>query len=117
MGAACDSPSDTTGSDLMLMLAGLYILPPKIFEYLEERISNNVRDDGNFQFSPALDRLRQLPVLAGAQQAAQGAEAAGLRARGPALRHRRPAPVLRDDHRPPQKQRVRPLYYQYTQYL
>ena len=49
----------------MLMLAGLYILPPKIFEYLEERISNNVRDDGNFQFSPALDRLRKEQKLLG----------------------------------------------------
>ena len=44
--------------DSVLTMFGLYILPPKIFELLEERIAGNVRDKGEFQFTPALEKLR-----------------------------------------------------------
>ncbi len=42
-----------------LTVFGEYIIKPQIFDYLEERIANNVRERGEFQLTPALDRLRQ----------------------------------------------------------
>jgi UTP-glucose-1-phosphate uridylyltransferase/mevalonate kinase len=42
-----------------LTLFGQYIIKPQIFEYLEEHITNNVRERGEFQLTSALDRLRQ----------------------------------------------------------
>jgi len=42
-----------------LTVFGQYILTPKIFEYLEENITHNVRERGEFQLTSALDRLRQ----------------------------------------------------------
>jgi UTP--glucose-1-phosphate uridylyltransferase len=42
-----------------LTVFGQYILKPKVFEYLEEHIVNNVRERGEFQLTSALDRLRQ----------------------------------------------------------
>jgi UTP-glucose-1-phosphate uridylyltransferase/mevalonate kinase len=42
-----------------LTVFGLYILKPKIFELLEEQITNNLRQRGEFQLTTALDRLRQ----------------------------------------------------------
>ncbi len=42
-----------------LTVFGQYVLKPKIFEYLEEHIVNNVRERGEFQLTSALDRLRQ----------------------------------------------------------
>ena len=42
-----------------LTVFGQYILSPKIFDYLEEHITNNVRERGEFQLTSALDRLRQ----------------------------------------------------------
>jgi UTP--glucose-1-phosphate uridylyltransferase len=45
--------------DEVLTMFGLYILNPTIFTVLEERISKNVRDAGEFAFTPALDRLRK----------------------------------------------------------
>jgi UTP-glucose-1-phosphate uridylyltransferase/mevalonate kinase len=42
-----------------LTLFGQYIVKPQIFEYLEEHITNNVRERGEFQLTSALDRLRQ----------------------------------------------------------
>jgi len=42
-----------------LTLFGQYILSPKVFDYLEEAIRNNVRERGEFQLTPALDHLRQ----------------------------------------------------------
>eukprot|EP00040_Diaphanoeca_grandis_P027218 m.154386 g.154386 ORF g.154386 m.154386 type:complete len:669 (+) comp30888_c0_seq1:88-2094(+) len=51
--------------DNVLTMFGLYILPPKIFELLGERIDNNVRDKGEFQFTPALEKLRKDSKLLG----------------------------------------------------
>ena len=42
-----------------LTVFGQYIIKPKLFEYLQEHIENNVRDHGEFQLTSALDRLRQ----------------------------------------------------------
>jgi UTP--glucose-1-phosphate uridylyltransferase len=42
-----------------LTLFGQYIIKPQIFDYLEEHITNNVREKGEFQLTSAIDRLRQ----------------------------------------------------------
>ncbi len=42
-----------------LTVFGQYIIKPQIFTYLEEHITNNVRERGEFQLTSALDRLRQ----------------------------------------------------------
>ncbi|MFM8320174.1 MAG: sugar phosphate nucleotidyltransferase, partial [Chloroflexota bacterium] len=47
------------GEDEYYTVFGQYILGPKLFEYLEEHIRNNVRERGEFQLTSALDRLRQ----------------------------------------------------------
>jgi UTP-glucose-1-phosphate uridylyltransferase/mevalonate kinase len=45
--------------DEYLTVFGQYIIDPRIFDYLEEHIKNNVRERGEFQLTSALDRLRQ----------------------------------------------------------
>ena len=45
--------------DRYLTVFGQYILSPQIFTLLEEQIQNNVRQQGEFQLTPALDKLRQ----------------------------------------------------------
>lgn len=45
--------------DNYLTVFGQYIIKPKLFDYLEEHIANNVRERGEFQLTSALDRLRQ----------------------------------------------------------
>jgi UTP--glucose-1-phosphate uridylyltransferase len=42
-----------------LTVFGQYVIKPKIYEYLEDNIQNNVRERGEFQLTSALDRLRQ----------------------------------------------------------
>ena len=42
-----------------LTVFGQYVIQPKLFDYLEEHIRNNVRERGEFQLTSALDRLRQ----------------------------------------------------------
>ncbi len=42
-----------------LTLFGQYILKPKLFDFLKEHIENNVREQGEFQLTSTLDRLRQ----------------------------------------------------------
>jgi UTP-glucose-1-phosphate uridylyltransferase/mevalonate kinase len=42
-----------------LTVFGQYIIQPQLFDFLEEDISNNVRERGEFQLTSALDRLRQ----------------------------------------------------------
>ncbi len=42
-----------------LTVFGQYIIKPKLFDYLREHIENNVRENGEFQLTSALDRLRQ----------------------------------------------------------
>jgi UTP--glucose-1-phosphate uridylyltransferase len=45
--------------DEYLTVFGQYIIKPQIFDYLEEHITHNVRERGEFQLTSALDRLRQ----------------------------------------------------------
>lgn len=42
-----------------LTIFGQYIIKPTIFEYLEANIRNNQREQGEFQLTSALERLRQ----------------------------------------------------------
>jgi UTP-glucose-1-phosphate uridylyltransferase/mevalonate kinase len=42
-----------------LTVFGEYIIKPQLFAYLEEHITNNVRERGEFQLTSALDRLRR----------------------------------------------------------
>lgn len=42
-----------------LTVFGQYIIKPKLFDYIQEHIENNVRERGEFQLTSALDRLRQ----------------------------------------------------------
>jgi len=48
-----------------LTLFGQYILKPQIFDYLEENISHNIRERGEFQLTSCIDRLRREDGLAG----------------------------------------------------
>ena len=50
---------------LVSVCTGLYIISPKIFDYLEENITNNIRSGAGFGFTPALDRLRDEEGLLG----------------------------------------------------
>ncbi|MBD1905168.1 GHMP kinase [Trichocoleus sp. FACHB-6] len=44
--------------DQFLCIFGLYVLTPKIFDFLEENINNNTRDEkGEFQLTSCLDKL------------------------------------------------------------
>jgi UTP-glucose-1-phosphate uridylyltransferase/mevalonate kinase len=51
--------------DRFLTLFGQYVLTPRIFEYLEENISRNIREHGEFQLTSCLDRLRREDGLTG----------------------------------------------------
>jgi UTP--glucose-1-phosphate uridylyltransferase len=48
-----------------LNVLGMYVIKPQLFEYLEGNIRNNLRERGEFQFTTALDRLRQEDGLLG----------------------------------------------------
>jgi UTP-glucose-1-phosphate uridylyltransferase/mevalonate kinase len=45
--------------DEYLTVFGQYVISPKLFEFLDENIKNNVRERGEFQLTSALDRLRK----------------------------------------------------------
>ena len=47
------------GDDQFLTLSGLYVLTPKIFDYLEQNITHNLRERGEFQLTSCLDKLRK----------------------------------------------------------
>jgi UTP--glucose-1-phosphate uridylyltransferase len=42
-----------------LTVFGQYVIKPRLFDYLDEHVRNNVRERGEFQLTSALDRLRQ----------------------------------------------------------
>ncbi|MCZ6680885.1 MAG: UTP--glucose-1-phosphate uridylyltransferase [Candidatus Poribacteria bacterium] len=50
---------DGMDDDLFLTVFGMYVLTPKIFDYLEENITHNLREDGEFQLTSCLDKLRK----------------------------------------------------------
>ena len=56
---------DGMGEDRYLTLSGQYILNPRIFDYLEENITHNIREKGEFQLTSCIDRLRREDGLAG----------------------------------------------------
>ena len=51
--------------DFFLTIFGLYILTPRIFDYLEANIKNNIRERGEFQLTSCLDRLREAEGMLG----------------------------------------------------
>ena len=51
--------------DLFLSFFGIYVLEPKIFDYLAEHINGNFRERGEFQLTSCLDKLRQSEGIAG----------------------------------------------------
>ncbi|HIK32749.1 MAG TPA: UTP--glucose-1-phosphate uridylyltransferase [Oscillatoriales cyanobacterium M59_W2019_021] len=46
------------GEDECLAMFGIYILEPQIFEYLEDHITQNFRENGEFQLTSCLEKLR-----------------------------------------------------------
>ena len=53
------------GEDEFLGLFGLYVLTPAVFAFLEESISRNLRERGEFQLTSCLDRLRREEGMTG----------------------------------------------------
>lgn len=51
--------------DQFLTVFGLYVLTPKLFDFLEEHIQHNLREAGEFQLTSCLDRLRVEEGFAG----------------------------------------------------
>ncbi len=51
--------------DQFLAVFGMYVLEPKIFDYLGEHIHNNIREKGEFQLTSCLDRLRENEGITG----------------------------------------------------
>jgi UTP--glucose-1-phosphate uridylyltransferase len=51
--------------DDFLSIFGMYLLQPKIFDYLEESIRHNLREGGEFQLTSCLERLRQEEGITG----------------------------------------------------
>lgn len=51
--------------DTFLTVFGIYIIKPQIFHLLEENISNNIRERGEFQLTSCLDALRKLDGFSG----------------------------------------------------
>ena len=51
--------------DEYLTVFGQYIIRPQLFDFLEEHITNNVRERGEFQLTSALDRLRRQDGFSG----------------------------------------------------
>jgi len=45
--------------DKYFTVFGMYVIKPKLFDYLEDNINNNIRERGEYQLTSALDRLRQ----------------------------------------------------------
>jgi len=56
---------DGMPEDVFFVVFGQYVLKPAIFDYLEEHITHNVRERGEFQLTSCLDRLRQEDGFAG----------------------------------------------------
>jgi UTP-glucose-1-phosphate uridylyltransferase len=50
---------DGMEDDEFLTVFGQYVLEPRVFEYLDEHITHNVRERGEFQLTSCLDRVRR----------------------------------------------------------
>ncbi len=51
--------------DTFFTVFGMYVLQPEIFDLLEENIQHDVRERGEYQLTPCLDKLRQQNGFAG----------------------------------------------------
>ncbi|NEO98809.1 MAG: UTP--glucose-1-phosphate uridylyltransferase [Symploca sp. SIO2E9] len=51
--------------DLFLAIFGIYVLEAKIFDFLEDNINHNFREQGEFQLTSCLDKLRQAQGMTG----------------------------------------------------
>jgi UTP-glucose-1-phosphate uridylyltransferase/mevalonate kinase len=56
---------DGMDDDAFLSVFGIYLLKPEIFTYLEEHVEHNIREHGEIQLTPCLDRLRREDGFAG----------------------------------------------------
>ncbi|AFZ21212.1 UTP--glucose-1-phosphate uridylyltransferase [Allocoleopsis franciscana] len=56
---------DGMNDEQFLSIFGMYILQPKILDYLQYNIIHNIRERGEFQLTSALDRLRQEEGITG----------------------------------------------------
>ena len=74
-----------------LTIFGQYVIKPRLFDYLEEHIRNNVRERGEFQLTSALDRLRQEDGFLGLRGRRAAASTSGC----PSTTSRRCAPSRR----------------------
>ena len=52
-------------ADHFLTVFGMYVLTPQIFDYLEENITHNFREHGEFQLTSCLDKLRKEDQFSG----------------------------------------------------
>jgi UTP--glucose-1-phosphate uridylyltransferase len=50
---------DGMKEDEFLSVFGMYVLQPKVFDYLEDNINQNIRERGEFQLTSCLEKLRQ----------------------------------------------------------
>ncbi len=51
--------------DQFLTVFGIYVIQPQIFEFLEQNISHNLRERGEFQLTSCLDELRKADGFSG----------------------------------------------------
>ena len=51
--------------DQFLTVFGIYVLQPQIFEFLEQNITHNLRERGEFQLTSCLDELRKADGFSG----------------------------------------------------
>lgn len=51
--------------DQFLTVFGIYVIQPQIFEFLEQNISHNLRERGEFQLTSCLDELRKAEGFSG----------------------------------------------------
>ena len=56
---------DGMNVDEFLTVFGIYVLQPQIFEFLEQNISHNLRERGEFQLTSCLDDLRKADGFSG----------------------------------------------------
>jgi UTP--glucose-1-phosphate uridylyltransferase len=56
---------DGMAENSFLTIFGLYVLTPRIFDYLEANIRNNIRERGEFQLTSCLDQLRAAEGMLG----------------------------------------------------
>lgn len=56
---------DGMEKDKFLCVFGLYVLTPRVFDFLEEHLSHNIRERGEFQLTSCLDRVRQYDGFTG----------------------------------------------------